>query len=296
VTRKDPVTPLLRRFTNLAALGARSLRHVERTGRFLAELREFEGRDEDVFISSYPRSGTTWTQLIAHLVLRGGELEFRHINAVVPWFERSLALGRITARDLGALASPRVFKSHLPPHFLPARGRYLYVCREGLDVAVSYFSFYCSHLGYQGTFEEFFARFLSGHLQYRSWFGHVASWRDRASDPRVLWLDYQQMRRDPSSTVRALADFLGVSLSEPRVARICELASFDSMRRHESLFDHAADERFHSDVRAGQFVRRGEVGHGARQLTAAQRLTFETHLRGERPPSAGYCDLPAFLH
>jgi len=115
-----------------------------RCARFLRGAAAHHARPDDVYISSYPRSGTTWLTLIVHL-LRGGGLEFEHLSRVVPWYERDLALGRATAQDYLQLPGPRVFKSHLPHAWLPRGARYLYVMRDGRDVAVSYYHFYTSH-------------------------------------------------------------------------------------------------------------------------------------------------------
>jgi hypothetical protein len=165
-----------------------------RIARYLRGRVQFKVRADDLFISSYPRSGTTWLQHIAHTLRSGGDSGFAHIADVVPWFERSLALGRCSAADLDHLPSPRVFKSHLPRAWLPRGARYVYVRRDGRDVAVSYFHFYRSHLGFSGSFDQFFEHFLRGDLQYRSWFKHVAGWQRFAADPAQLILDYDALR------------------------------------------------------------------------------------------------------
>ncbi|MBW2191981.1 MAG: sulfotransferase domain-containing protein, partial [Deltaproteobacteria bacterium] len=105
-----------------------------------------------------------------------------HLTKVSPWFERSLAIGELTASDLKRFPSPRVFKSHLPREWLPDGARYIYVERDGVDVLVSYFHFYCAYLGFEGTLDDFHRRFMDGRVQYGSWFDHVAGWREHASD------------------------------------------------------------------------------------------------------------------
>ena len=114
---------------------------------------------------TYPRSGTTWTQMILYQLTTDGRMDFAHITQVCPWFERALKAGR----DLDALPAPRVFKSHLTYRRIPKGPcRYIYVARDGKDVAVSYYHFYRSHMGYKGTFEEFFERFLTGERELRA--------------------------------------------------------------------------------------------------------------------------------
>jgi hypothetical protein len=293
--RFDPLTSFLRIVGELCAKGVARLDDVQRCARFAAERRAFTSRDDDVFISSYPRSGTTWLQLMTRLLLHGGGLEFRHINAVVPWYERSLALGRATARDFDALPSPRIFKSHLPYAWLPARGRLIYVSRCAAEVVQSYYGLYRSHLRYRGSMAEFTRRFVRGDLQYGSWHDHVAEWHAHADDPRVLLLRYEAMRCDPRAALVQMATFLEVDVAAERLDEILELSSLSTMKREEERFDHAADERFHVGMEAGRFIGEGQRGPGAQALTQEQRMLLDAH--GKRPPARiPLTRLSAFLH
>ena len=77
---------------------------------------DFSPRPDDIFVASYPRSGTTWVQFILYQLTTPGDMKFDHISQISPWFERSLALGTMRASDFEAFASPRLFKTHLLPH------------------------------------------------------------------------------------------------------------------------------------------------------------------------------------
>jgi hypothetical protein len=264
-----------------------------RVSRFLRERARHRARPDDVYISSYPRSGTTWLQLLVHLV-RGGELAFNHIAEVVPWFERPLALGRCTAAQYARMTGPRTFKSHLPHAWLPQGARYVYVYRDGRDVAVSYYHFYRSHLGFAGSFDEFYALFLRGTLQYGSWFRHVADWRRRADEPNVCVLSYEALQREPEPALHALASLCRVRLSSQRVRTILDCSSFDAMKRLEDKFDHARAEPA-SRVASGAFVRSGRVGEHGEILSEAQQRSFERMLRMHGPRRLPELRLSAFL-
>src|SRR5262249_13623462 len=136
------------------------------------ELRRFKfvPRPDDIFIVTYPRSGTTWMQMILYQLTTDGSMEIPHIAQHSPWFERSPD----SEQGYEERAAPRIFKSHLPFEQVPkGPGRYIYVARDGRDVAVSYFNFYRSHNGYTGTFAEFFELFLRGQVMFGSWGQHV---------------------------------------------------------------------------------------------------------------------------
>jgi hypothetical protein len=54
----------------------------------------FVPRPGDLYIASYPRSGTTWLQMIVYHLMTNGDMSFDHISAVIPFFERSLSKGQ----------------------------------------------------------------------------------------------------------------------------------------------------------------------------------------------------------
>ena len=163
------------------------------------------------------------------------------------------------------------------------------------DVAVSYYHFYRSHLGFRGDFDAFFERFLQGDLQYGSWFRHVADWQRVAARANVCVLSYEALQRDPESGVRAIAGLCGVTLSPQRTAEILDCASFAAMKRHEDKFDHALSEPDSSAPR-GAFVRKGRVGGHREHLSAAQLARFEEARAQQAPRRLPELRLAAFLH
>ncbi|HEX5868810.1 MAG TPA: sulfotransferase domain-containing protein, partial [Longimicrobium sp.] len=98
---------------------------------------EYEGSPDDIFIVTYPKSGTTWLQMIVYQLATDGAMDFAHIDGVSPHLEEAMIPQGRKISDLRA--TPRVVKSHLPYHAIPkGPGRYIYGIRNGLDVAVSY--------------------------------------------------------------------------------------------------------------------------------------------------------------
>jgi len=76
--------------------------------------REMRPLKSDIFISTYPKCGTTWMTQIVHGLRSGGSMDFGEITEVVPWDILALDCGQ------GALLEPaskhgfepRVWKSH----------------------------------------------------------------------------------------------------------------------------------------------------------------------------------------
>ncbi len=274
-------------------LAARNLDNAGRIAKFLRGRMELEVRESDVFISSYPRSGTTLTQWILYLLTHDSQPDPAHLTKASPWFERSLAIGELRASDLERFPSPRIFKSHLPREWLPDGARYIYVLRDGLDVLLSYFHFYRAYLGFEGSLDEFHQRFVEGRLQYGSWFDHVAGWRARASDPDVRIVRYEDLLSDRKASIQGIVEFLEWDCDERCVDRAVIESSFDAMKRRESIFDHATALLLERGVSPESFLRTGESGRGADALSDAQaREIRERRSTGRRLAIRG---LPAFL-
>jgi hypothetical protein len=278
-----------------SALGAavRNLENARRIANFLRGRMELETRPTDIYISSYPRSGTTLTQWILYLLTHDEQPDPDHLTKVSPWFERSLAIGELTADDLASFDSPRVFKSHLPREWLPDGARYIYVEREVEDVLVSYFHFYQAYLGFRGSLEDFYRRFVEGRVQYGSWFEHVAGWHEHADDPDVLILHYEELLADRKGSIAKILEFLGWDRDERSVDRAVIESSFDAMKRRESVFDHATALLLERGVSPQSFLRSGTIGDGAVALDASQsRELRERSSSGRRLAIRG---LAAFL-
>jgi len=218
-----------------------------------------EKRPDDVYIVTYPKSGTTWVQMMAWQLQSNGSLDFRHIDDVVPWIERC------TARDLARLAalpSPRFFKTHLPYRDVPAGARYIYVVRRLRDVAVSYYHHYRLMEDFTGGVDAFAKHVLAGKVGGGSWSDHVRPWVARRNDPDVLFLSYEEMKADPAGALRRIARFSGVALAESDIPRLIEQSSVAFMKKLDARFDPRL-------ARRGSFVRKGEVDDAARALDPA---------------------------
>lgn len=238
---------------------------------------ELTVQESDIFIVSYPRSGTTWMQMILHgLTSDNDTLDFSHISEVVPWLERRLTQAVSQWRP----GQRRIFKSHL--HYrrtaktIPkGPARYIYVTRDGRDVALSYYEFYKSHLHFGGSFDEFFNLFMSGKVQFGSWFRHVSDWCSAKGRMSVLYLTYEDLSSDLPGTIRRVASFCNINVSDEQLDRVAARCTFEFMKRHEEKFDHRSEVKLERAMKPGQFIRVGKTGLGREQMNASQSASFE---------------------
>ncbi|XP_069707850.1 amine sulfotransferase-like [Phaenicophaeus curvirostris] len=249
------------------------------TPEYLDTLEDFEINDSDVFLATYPKSGTVWTQNILSLIFYEG-----HRNGTenvenrdrIPWLEYN-----IKNIDYSALPLPRIFATHLPYYLVPRglrnkRGCVIYVTRNPKDVMTSYYHFskYMKALEEIPDLNIFMERFLDGKVPASSWLDHVTGWYSHAKDFNILFLTYEEMKKDLRSAVLKICNFLGKKLSEEELDSIVRQATFENMKKdpranYENLpADMVAKEK-------GSFLRKGTVGDWKNTMTVAQNERFD---------------------
>ncbi|XP_074076941.1 sulfotransferase 4A1 [Macrotis lagotis] len=194
----------------------------------MEEIANFPVRDSDVWIVTYPKSGTGLLQEVVYLVSQGAdpdEIGLMNIEEQLPVLEYPQP-GLDIIKEL---TSPRLIKSHLPYRFLPSDlhngdSKVIYMARNPKDLVVSYYQFHRSlrTMSYRGTFQEFCRRFMNDKLGYGSWFEHVQEFWDHHMDSNVLFLKYEDMHRDLATMVEQLVRFLGVSYDKAQLESMVE--------------------------------------------------------------------------
>jgi hypothetical protein len=86
------------------------------------------------------------------------------------------------------------------------------------------------------AFEEWFT---SPELMWwGTWADHAKGWWQRAREPNVLFVRFEDMRRDLAAVVRQVAEFLGIApLTEEELAGVIQRCSFDYMQEHQDSFE-----------------------------------------------------------
>jgi hypothetical protein len=172
----------------------------------------FQTRDDDLFVCTYVKSGTTWTQQVSlsfpfpyvpllsfhhllyphlqiiHQILRRG-IPGGSYGQTVPWLE-ALSSEILSPREaptwtmekINAAPSPRFFKTHARVKDLPKGNsnhlKVIYIARNPKDVAVSLYHHAKNkpEFQYSGDFDSFLKLFLGGEVENSSWFQHIQEW------------------------------------------------------------------------------------------------------------------------
>jgi len=246
----------------------------------------FEGRASDVFVCTYVKAGTTWTQQIVTLLLNGGEQGAASYGERVPWLEATCAGSPLPEREapgwtldaVNASSAPRFFKTHATVAQLPGRAaapRVIAVARNPKDTAVSLYHHARSKpdFGYSGDFETFLRVFLSGHAENGSWFEHVVEWHAYATKhpDRCVWLTYEDMIRDPRAAVVAIARFLGL-LGRDGATEADDAALVDKTVANSTM--RSMQENAKANIGLNH-LRKGGVGGWRDTFTVSQSQLFD---------------------
>jgi sulfotransferase len=233
--------------------------------------KEFVPKDGDVFVVTYPRSGTTWTEQIVHLLVNNGEQGEQRLTDAVPWVETLPHRPGGMIEFLKTLQGRRLFTSHLPLPLMPGAmntdAKYIYVARNPKDVAISTYFHDQSKAGYEGTWEEHFQLFLQGEVGFGSYFDHVLPWWHASqNDKKILFLKYEDMKNDLAGNISRIASFLDIQADSQLIDKVVALSSFQSMTSNQNTnfewIPQKADKPKH--------FRKGDIGDWRNHFSAEQ--------------------------
>ena len=213
----------------------RALKHLSRVNdvlfRKLRVEREITIFPDDVFLTSYPRSGNTWTRfLVGNLVHPEEAVTFLNLERLVP------DMYKHSDHYLRNLPRPRILKSH--EVFDPRYKRIIYIVRDPRDVAISNYHWEMKQRSVQEEcpMEEFIPRWIEGRYWARlgNWKDHVTSWMSTRQDRTgFVMLRYEDLVADPSRELVKVAALLNIEPTHERLTRAAELSSADRMRQLE---------------------------------------------------------------
>ena len=227
----------------------------------------FAFRPGDIVISTPPKCGTTWTQMIcAQLVLQTPVLD-RPLAEISPWLDMLTRARRDVVADLEAQTHRRFIKTHTPLDGVPLHPdvTYIGVGRDPRDAALSM----DAHLanmdlavvdaaiaeaaridGLEPPSEGFVppARPADPRDRFWAWVDDAESWRPTGTSllrtlrhvetffavppgTDVVLLHYDDLRTDLEGQMRALAARLGIEVPEARWPALVRAATFEDMRR-----------------------------------------------------------------
>ncbi|XP_063893476.1 sulfotransferase 1C3 [Helicoverpa armigera] len=249
-------------------------------GDHAAEIYNLEVRPDDIWVTTFSRSGTTWLQELVWLV--ANNLDFETARAV-PLSKRFAYIEYPTQRaetreestptnpnapratfedfrSLPSVTSPRYVKSHLPLSLLPPKlletAKVFYIARDPRDVAVSYhfahklFRYFDDNV----EFKEFWDLFKQDLIMHTPIFPHVEEAWQKRDHPNMMFLFYEEMQNDLRNIIERVCKFLDKEYSEEQQLLLAEYLNFNNMKQKTMV------SKTNEDGSEVTFFRKGKAG------------------------------------
>jgi hypothetical protein len=281
----------------------------------------FPFRDDDIIISTPPKCGTTWTQMLCAMLVFDATTFDRPLARISPWLDMMTRPLDSVVADLEAQTHRRFIKTHTPLDGLPDEEGVTYLCvgRDPRDVAMS-----MDHHMANIDFDAFFTMRaeavglddLEGfdpptppaedpRERFRAWVdddgdgrsigglggtvGHVRTFWVRRDEPNVALFHYGDLLRDLPGQLARLADVLSIDLPSARIEQLAAAATFEQMKGRAPALAPNADQGLW--LNTDSFFHRGGSGQWQELLDPTDLQYYEERLHEIAPP-----DLAAWMH
>ena len=261
---------------------------------------DFEFRDDDIFIGTYAKAGTTWMQQIIAQLLFSGE-EGLSVAEMSPWLDLRVPPKEVKLPQVEAQTHRRFIKTHLPVDALTfsPRAKYIYIGRDGRDVV---WSMYNHHVNANDAWYEalndtpgrvgppigrpvedikqYFQDWMEGdgHPFWPFW-ENIRSWWEIRSLPNVMLVHFAQLKADMPGEISKIAAFLEIPVDTSKWDAIIEHCTFDYMKQHADKSVPLGGAFW--DGGAQTFINKGTNGRWRDELTADDIAVYEARAKAE---------------
>ncbi|WP_026147886.1 sulfotransferase domain-containing protein [Robiginitomaculum antarcticum] len=254
-------------------------------------------RDDDIIISTYGKSGTTWTQQMIAQMIFGGDPDLS-VAEMSPWVDLRVPPKAVKLPEIEAQKHRRFMKTHLPVDALKfsPQAKYIYIGRDGRDVVWSLYNHHsnANNVWYDALnntpgrigppidpppedIREYWHDWMDKDgYPFWSFWDNVRSWWNIRNLPNVMFLHFSDMKKDMPQAMRRIADFLSIEINESRWDRIVEYCSFEWMK--ENAMKSVPLGGAFWDAGAKVFINKGINGRWKDVLTDDENAAYENKM------------------
>ncbi len=266
----------------------------------------FEHRAGDIVISTPPKSGTTWTQMLCALMIFDGPTFPAKLDAISPWLDMRIRSEDEVFDMYDRQTHRRFIKTHTPLDGIPIRDdvHYVVVGRDPRDVMVSWEHHMANMdldvliqdradaIGLDDLVDEEpppppdpdpavrFRTFVESEwspselMSLANVLHHLETGWAHRDDANVGLFHFLDYRRDLVGEMVRLAELCSIDLDRGRLAELAPEAGIDRMRDRADEIVPGLDKSEHWKDPAG-FFRSGTAGEWVERTTADDRARYD---------------------
>uniref|UniRef100_T1GQK1 Sulfotransferase domain-containing protein n=1 Tax=Megaselia scalaris TaxID=36166 RepID=T1GQK1_MEGSC len=250
--------PIKTKYNTIPAYRTSSFDPVEVCEPFL----NFDVFEDDVWIVTFPKCGTTWTQEMVWLLMNNLDFE-----------ELDLKKGKPID-----IPRPRLLKTHSAMQLLPKQlwtknPKIIFVVRDPRDAFISMFHHIQFFFG--KTFNENLESFVENGLKYEGFWEMALNFYALRDRENIMFFSYEQMKKDLKIIVLKVSAFLGKEYSEADINKLVNHLDFNNMKDLPAVSHRIELEEFKKEynikdedvIKDAKFMRKGVVGSYKKEMS-----------------------------
>ena len=251
-------------------------------------------RDDDIVISTYAKSGTTWMQqIVSQLVFQGQE--GLPVAEMSPWVDLRIPPREVKLPQIEAQTHRRFLKTHLPVDALvfSDKAKYIYIGRDARDVMWSMHNHHAKaneawydalnntpgRVGPEigkppATPAAYFEHWLDHDgAPFWPYWENVRTWWEIRDLPNVKLVHFADLKRDLEKEIKGIAEFLDVEVTPEVMQQVMHHCSFDYMKANATASVPLGGAFW--DGGAQTFIHKGRNGRWQNELSPSVSQRYE---------------------
>lgn len=265
----------------------------------LCKIDKLQFRDDDVVLSMFPKSGSTWLSECIYLIVNQYRYEIALKESIEYRFPQidspSHDVFDLILEQYNNANQRRLIKSSVPPNLLIElskledqrrliRPKVISIFRNPRDVLVSFYH-HCKtvrHYDVEFTFDEFYENFVQGNVPCGPiWLMYNDMLMYHQANPKTsMIMFYEDMKQDLRSQIKKICSFLNCPepVNEDAWLQLLDHLSVDRMRQNRTINRHDWDQLGLRNPKGFEFVRKGQVNDWRNFFNEEQSIRFDQEI------------------